>query len=69
MCEPFYGSNNYKILAYCLFYFIPTLVLMQCYGSIFHSKRMQAMRRAAKGATTKLSNSKCASMNGEGLFF
>lgn len=51
MCLPFYGSNNVKILAYCLFYFIPTLVLMQCYGSIFHSKRMQAMRRATKSAS------------------
>ena len=51
MCQPFYGSNNVKILAYCLFYFIPTLVLMQCYGSIFHSKRMQAMRRATKSVS------------------
>ena len=51
MCLPFYGSNNVKILAYCLFYFIPTLVLMQCYGSIFHSKRMQAMRRATKSVS------------------
>lgn len=59
MCEPFYGSNNVKILAYCLFYFIPTLVLMQCYGSIFHSKRMQAMRRATKqnGSTSKYGKS------------
>ena len=68
MCEPYYGGNNYKILAYCLFYFIPTLVLMQCYGSIFHSKRMQAMRRATKSISAKLSNSsKYASMNGEGM--
>jgi hypothetical protein len=50
MCEPFYGCNNVKILAYCLFYFIPTLVLMYCYGSVFHSKHMQAMGRAVKSA-------------------
>lgn len=44
-----------------MYYFIPTLVLMQCYGSIFHSKRMQAMRRATKSATNL---SKYASQNG-----
>ena len=51
MCEPFYGSNNLKLLGYCLFYFIPTLVLMHCYGNIFHSKHMQEMSRATKKAT------------------
>ena len=32
---------------------------MQCYGSIFHSKRMQAMRRATKqnGSTSKYGKS------------
>ena len=51
MCVPFYGSNNFKLLAYCLFYFIPTLVLMLCYGNVFHSKHMQEMRRAAKSVS------------------
>ena len=51
MCVPFYGSNNFKLLAYCLFYFIPTLVLMLCYGNVFHSKHMQEMRRATKSVS------------------
>ena len=67
MCIPYYGSNNVKILAYCMYYFIPTLVLMQCYGSIFHSKRMQAMRRATKSATTTTTSNKYASMNGNAI--
>ena len=49
MCELWYGSNNAKILGYCLFYFVPTTHLMYCYGSIFHSKHMQGMARASRG--------------------
>ena len=69
MCQPFYGSNNVKILAYCMFYFIPTLVLMQCYGSIFHSKRMQAMRRATKSVSNVTQNENAyKAVDGQGMY-
>ena len=37
LCEPYPLANNALILASCLFYFPTTMILMYCYGTIFHS--------------------------------
>lgn len=41
ICEPFYGDWHYKMYASCVYYFIPTLVFMYCYGSIFHASKFK----------------------------
>ena len=42
ICEPFYGDYYHKIYATCIYYFIPTLVFMYCYGSIFHASKFKS---------------------------
>ena len=39
VCQPFYASPNIKILTVCLYFFLPTMTLMYCYGSIFHMNK------------------------------
>ena len=36
LCVPFYASKNVKILTICIYFFVPTMALMYCYGSVFH---------------------------------
>jgi len=38
VCAPFFASQNVKILTVCVYFFVPTMSLMYCYGSVFHSQ-------------------------------
>ncbi|TRY77252.1 hypothetical protein TCAL_00124, partial [Tigriopus californicus] len=51
LCEPYQLSNNALILASCLFYFPTTMVLMYCYGTIFHSSKANPQYRKTLFAT------------------
>ena len=39
VCEPYFLSNRILILSAYLFYFPTTMVLMYCYGTVFHSTK------------------------------
>ena len=39
VCEPYFLSNRMLILSAYLFYFPTTMVLMYCYGTVFHSTK------------------------------
>ncbi len=47
VCEPYFISNNILALAACLFYFPTTMILMYCYGTIFHSVKVKARYKKA----------------------
>ena len=49
VCEPYWGSKYLQICCYCLFYFVPTLSLMYCYGSIFHIRHSSSNGILNKG--------------------
>ena len=42
MCTPFFASQNVKIMTVCLYFFVPTMALMYCYGSVFHTDNTSA---------------------------
>ena len=39
ICEPYFLSNRILILSAYIFYFPTTMVLMYCYGTVFHSTK------------------------------
>ena len=45
VCEPHYESVQMLILTSCLFYFPTTMVLMYCYGTIYHSQKLKMKNR------------------------
>lgn len=47
VCEPYFISNNVLALAACLFYFPTTMILMYCYGTIFHSAKVKTRYKKA----------------------
>ena len=47
VCEPYFISNNVLALAACLFYFPTTMILMYCYGTIFHSDKVKVRYKKA----------------------
>jgi len=47
VCEPYFISNNILALAACLFYFPTTMILMYCYGTIFHSTKVKVRYKRA----------------------
>ena len=47
VCEPYFISNNILALAACLFYFPTTMILMYCYGTIFHSAKVKIQYKKA----------------------
>ena len=47
VCEPYFISNNILALAACLFYFPTTMILMYCYGTIFHSAKVKMRYKRA----------------------
>ena len=47
LCEPYFISNNILALAACLFYFPTTMILMYCYGTIFHSVKVRMRYKKA----------------------
>ena len=47
VCEPYFISNNILALAACLFYFPTTMILMYCYGTIFHSAKVKMRYKKA----------------------
>ena len=36
VCEPYYHSLHMLVFSSCIFYFPTTMVLMYCYGTIYH---------------------------------
>lgn len=47
VCEPHYRSVQMLILTSCVFYFPTTMVLMYCYGTIYHSQKLKMKNRRA----------------------
>ena len=47
MCEPYYRSVRVLVLTSCLFYFPTTMLLMFCYGTMFHSQKLRMNNRRA----------------------
>lgn len=47
VCEPYFISNNILAFAACLFYFPTTMILMYCYGTIFHSAKVKIQYKRA----------------------
>jgi hypothetical protein len=47
VCEPYFISNNVLALAASLFYFPTTMILMYCYGTIFHSAKVKVRYKKA----------------------
>ena len=47
VCEPYFISNNVLALAACFFYFPTTMILMYCYGTIFHSVKVKMRYKKA----------------------
>ena len=47
VCEPYFISNNVLAFAACLFYFPTTMILMYCYGTIFHSAKVKIQYKRA----------------------
>ena len=45
VCEPHYRSVQMLILTSCIFYFPTTMVLMYCYGTIYHSQKLKMKNR------------------------
>ena len=45
MCEPHYESVQVLILTSCVFYFPTTMLLMYCYGTIYHSQKLKMKNR------------------------
>lgn len=50
-CDPFYTRPSIRILAACSFYFPTTMLLMYCYGSAFHAKRLRIKVAMANDVT------------------
>ena len=46
VCEPHYRSVQMLILTSCVFYFPTTMVLMYCYGTIYHSQKLKMKNRS-----------------------
>lgn len=51
MCEPYSTSSGLLIASSYLFYFPTTMVLMYCYGTVFHSSKVKAKYRIAMLST------------------
>ena len=47
VCEPYYRSLRMLVLTSCIFYFPTTMVLMYCYGTIYHSQKLKMKNRKA----------------------
>ena len=47
VCEPHYRSVQMLVLTSCVFYFPTTMVLMYCYGTIYHSQKLKMKNRTA----------------------
>ena len=45
VCEPHYESVQVLILTSCVFYFPTTMLLMYCYGTIYHSQKLKMKNR------------------------
>ncbi|XP_068083217.1 trace amine-associated receptor 8c [Anabrus simplex] len=43
-CDPFFSRASLRILSSCLFYFPTTMILMYCYGSVFHVNKLRLKR-------------------------
>ncbi|CAG0902595.1 unnamed protein product, partial [Cyprideis torosa] len=56
ICKPFYTTNNVAIIAACVFYFPPTLVLLYSYGSVFQLAKSKTSRLQV--STSGLSSSR-----------
>ena len=54
MCEPHYRSVQMLILTSCIFYFPTTMVLMYCYGTIYHSQKLKMKNRWSPHHYTQL---------------
>ena len=46
VCEPHYRSVQMLVLTSCVFYFPTTMVLMYCYGTIYHSQKLKMKNRS-----------------------
>ena len=47
VCEPYYHSLKMLVLTSCIFYFPTTMVMMYCYGTIYHSQKLKMKNREA----------------------
>ena len=47
VCEPHYHSLRMLVFSSCTFYFSTTMVLMYCYGTIYHSQKLKMKNRKA----------------------
>ena len=47
VCEPHYRSVQMLVLTSCVFYFPTTMLLMYCYGTIYHSQKLKMKNRSA----------------------
>ena len=47
VCEPYYHSLRMLVFSSCIFYFPTTMVLMYCYGTIYHSQKLKMKNRRA----------------------
>ena len=47
VCEPFYHSLRMPVFSSCIFYFPTTMVLLYCYGTIYHSQKLTMKNRRA----------------------
>ena len=45
VCEPHYESVQVLIMTSCVFYFPTTMLLMYCYGTIYHSQKLKMKNR------------------------
>ena len=47
MCEPYYHSLRMLVFTSCIFYFPTTMMLLYCYGTIYHSQKLKMKNRRA----------------------
>ncbi|XP_023346358.1 uncharacterized protein LOC111715282, partial [Eurytemora carolleeae] len=51
ICEPYFVSLRMLVLTSCVYYFPATMIVMYCYGSIFHSQKLKMKNMDALRAT------------------
>ena len=56
VCEPHYESVQVLILTSCVFYFPTTMLLMYCYGTIYHSQKLKMKNRSVDNCSFLTSN-------------